>query len=320
MPVDPLVAARRQAAVTRLRLLDRAGDPALTAVTRVAAYVAGGGAAAIHVFDCESQHRVAATRACLGAHPRDDAMCRLAVDSAEPIICDDAVADGRFAYSTFVRGDAAVRFYASLPLAAADGAVVGTLCAWDTGTRTLAGEQVDRLADLALQAASHLELVGLASDLGHAASHDGLTGLANRFVLDDRLTHAFARQLRQGGEILVAVVDLDGFKAINDTHGHDAGDRALVEVAHRLSGAVRAQDTVARIGGDEFALVAEVAGGAQATALTERIEAAVGVPIPVGAGATVCASVGATLTRRDDDARSALARADRAMYARKAAR
>jgi diguanylate cyclase (GGDEF)-like protein len=310
---------RRLRAIERLRALDRSGDPALTALTRVASFVAGGGAAAVHLIDDVHQHRVAATGAPLGEHAREDALCKLVVDGERRIVCQDATEESRFAYSSFVQGDDPVRFYASTPVRAADGTVVGSLCTWDTVARELGEESAGRLDDLAEQVSTLLELRQVASELGHAAAHDPLTGVLNRTMLDDRLAHAFARRMRRGCEVLVIVIDLDGFKAINDTLGHDAGDEVLKTVARRLRDTVRAEDTVARLGGDEFAVVAELQPGTDGQDIViDRIEAALAEPAEYGgASRPLAASVGATLVEHGDDVRAALDRADQAMYARK---
>src|SRR4051794_766119 len=183
--------ARRLHAIERLDLLERAGDPALTAITRLAAFTAGGGAAAVHIFDAAHQHRVAATNAPLGPHPREESMCRLVVDGEQRIHCADATADTRFSYTSFVAGDEPVRCYASTPLRAQDGAVIGSLCTWDTAARALSAEQLARLDDLAELITSRIELTHIAGELGHVATHDALTGVLNRVMLDDRLAHAF---------------------------------------------------------------------------------------------------------------------------------
>jgi diguanylate cyclase (GGDEF)-like protein len=310
---------RRLEAIGRLGVLDRAGDPGLTALARVGSYVTGAASVGVHILDDHLQYRVAGENAPLGNHPREDSLCRLVVEGEQRIICRDATQEPLLAYSSFVRPPAPLRFYASVPLRTAAGDVIGTLCAWDEQPREISEEQVARFEDLAEQVVSQIELKRIAADLGHAASHDPLTGAVNRLVLSDRLAQAFARQLRSQGDVLVAVADVDGFKGVNDTHGHDVGDLVLQEVVRRLLGATRVQDTVARLGGDEFAVVAEaLPGTVTATDLARRLELALDWPYEVdGHALDVGVTVGVAVTEAGDDVRSALARADRAMYARK---
>lgn len=244
-------------------------------------------------------------------------MCRLVVDADQRIVCADASRDGRFCYSSFVQGPDPVRFYVSVPLRAGDGTTIGTLCSWDTKERQLGREQLARLEDLAEEVASRIELTRDALDLRYAASHDALTGVVNRFVLSDRLAHAFARRLRHDIDILVCVVDVDQFKAVNDTYGHDAGDEVLVAVAKRLTGCVRPEDTVARLGGDEFAVVAEMKspGALGARELVGRLEAVLAKPVLfAGAARRVGVTVGAAFAEPGDSVREAVARADGVMY------
>jgi diguanylate cyclase (GGDEF)-like protein len=303
------------------RILERAGDPGLTALARVGGYVTGAASVGIHILDAHHQHRVAGINAPLDAHPRRDSLCRLVVDGEERIVCADATREDRFAYSTHVEGPTPLRFFAAVPLRTSDGAVVGTLCAWDTVAREISDEQVARFEDLAAQVVAQVELTRIAVDLGHAATHDPLTGAVNRLVLSDRLAQAFGRQLRDRGDVFVALCDVDGFKTINDTLGHDAGDVVLREVVRRLLSCTRVQDTVARLGGDEFAVVAESGGGGMtAESLRRRIEVAMSPPMDVaGAMRPIGVTVGVALAEAGDDVRAALARADHAMYERKRA-
>jgi diguanylate cyclase (GGDEF)-like protein len=315
------VERRRADAIASLGLLEQAGDAALTALVRLAAYVTGARAGAVHLFSEAAQHRVAAVGAPLGEHPREDAMCRLVVDDEQRVVCADASRDPRFGYSSFVRGPEPVRFYLSVPLRLAGGALIGTLCAWDTEPRELDDEQLALFEDVAEQAVWRLELTRIAQDVSDAACRDPLTGLVNRLLLGDRLASAFGRRLRHGGEVLVVVIDVDDFKDVNDTLGHAIGDEVLVAVAQRLTAATRPQDTVARLGGDEFVVVAEVPDAHAALDMWERIEDALAGTIHAGdSAAPVQVTVGATFARPGDDPRAAIARADREMYSRKPGR
>jgi diguanylate cyclase (GGDEF)-like protein/PAS domain S-box-containing protein len=161
------------------------------------------------------------------------------------------------------------------------------------------------------------------ADLARLALHDPLTGLANRTLLDDRLRTALARAGRHGSLTGVLFLDLDGFKSINDTHGHRVGDEILTAVAARLRSVLRPADVVARLGGDEFVAVCEeLAGLEEAHTIASRVEVAIAAPIDTSNGPlTVYASVGLALAEgaREADADDLIRRADEAMYRAKQA-
>lgn len=154
------------------------------------------------------------------------------------------------------------------------------------------------------------------SALAHQALHDPLTGLANRTLLTDRLEHALARADRRRGIVAVLLLDLDRFKNVNDTLGHDRGDHLLVAVARRLAEVVRDCDTVARLGGDEFVVLAEDSGTAgDVIALAERLIDAIDDIRFDTQGLGVTASVGVAISvEGQTDATTMLANADIAMY------
>jgi diguanylate cyclase (GGDEF)-like protein len=156
--------------------------------------------------------------------------------------------------------------------------------------------------------------------LEHRALHDALTGLPNRVLLRDRIEQALRRAGRRGGHIAVVYLDLDSFKRINDSLGHDAGDELLLCVADRLTSAVRPADTVARLGGDEFAILIEEAGEDDvAVQVTERVVEALDAPIRIGDRQVVTsASLGLAISDPDATAMSMLRDADVAMYRAKA--
>jgi diguanylate cyclase (GGDEF)-like protein/PAS domain S-box-containing protein len=152
--------------------------------------------------------------------------------------------------------------------------------------------------------------------LAHRASHDELTGLPNRGVLEDRMVLALNRQRRDRKPLTLLYLDLDGFKRVNDTHGHDAGDYLLVAIAKRLTALVRPTDVVSRLGGDEFVILCEGMDERGATQLAKRIVEVVPNPIEVdGQRLAVTPSVGIALNR-DPGIRPGelLADADMAMY------
>jgi diguanylate cyclase (GGDEF)-like protein/PAS domain S-box-containing protein len=144
---------------------------------------------------------------------------------------------------------------------------------------------------------------------------DSLTGLSNRVVLMDRLAHVLANSRRSRSETGVVFVDLDRFKAVNDTLGHDIGDQLLRQVAGRLMSAIRTGDTAARIGGDEFVILCEqVDDLAQVQEIADRISTQLKDSFVIGEHRVhISASVGVSLGR-GQSAREVLARADEAMY------
>ncbi|APX94248.1 sensor domain-containing diguanylate cyclase [Halomonas sp. 1513] len=154
------------------------------------------------------------------------------------------------------------------------------------------------------------------------ARQDVLTGLPNRRALDERLPEAMARVVRSGKPLALLFMDLDGFKAVNDEHGHDAGDALLREIARRLRHAVRRTDHVARLAGDEFVVLLEGIGAGDALAFAEKLVARVTAPVRLGdAQAKVSTSIGVALFGPGDVGTAAqlLKRADVAMYAAKRA-
>ncbi len=166
------------------------------------------------------------------------------------------------------------------------------------------------------------ELRDLTAVLTERAVRDPLTGLANRALLEERLRTALARDGRSGESTAALFLDLDGFKDVNDQHGHAVGDAVLRTVAERLVTAVRPSDTVSRLGGDEFVVLVEGASETALDALVERLVAALTVPVRVGTiDLDVGVSVGVALSRAGErDPQGLLSAADARMYAAKRAR
>jgi diguanylate cyclase (GGDEF)-like protein len=154
----------------------------------------------------------------------------------------------------------------------------------------------------------------------HAAMHDPLTGLPNRTLLENRLEHGLAQAKRHDRTLAVLFLDLDGFKQINDAHGHDVGDALLKIVADRLREHARDDDTVSRFGGDEFVyLLTEIDGDQDAALVAQKIADAIQLPCQLSIGVLVIKpSIGIAIYPKDGETASALIKsADTAMYTAK---
>ena len=158
------------------------------------------------------------------------------------------------------------------------------------------------------------ERKALEAALRDMALSDGLTGLANRRLFMETLAQAITRQRRSHIGLALLFMDLNGFKQINDTHGHEAGDQVLKEFARRLCACVRQSDLVARLGGDEFVVLAEgIHLVAHAQTLAQKIVDALNAPLP-GTTIRMATSIGISLYQTDADAAQLLRQADSAMY------
>jgi diguanylate cyclase (GGDEF)-like protein len=171
------------------------------------------------------------------------------------------------------------------------------------------------LVGLTVSWLTHRRWRGEARRLEHGASHDPLTDLPNRASFDESLRRALARAKRQGNKVALHFVDLDDFKLINDSFGHQMGDRVLVGVAERLKRCIRQADTAARLGGDEFVVLMEdVSDTAQALVVAERILGEVQAPFDVGGHrVSASASIGIALGA-EGQPEELLSVADLAMY------
>jgi diguanylate cyclase (GGDEF)-like protein len=156
--------------------------------------------------------------------------------------------------------------------------------------------------------------------MAHQATHDPLTGLANRRLFTEQLNAALARRTGRAanGQVGVLFLDVDNFKGVNDTYGHDAGDEALLTIAHRLRAAVRSDQTVARLGGDEFAVIAPRIDAEGLYALAGRLRSALSQPYLIhGRTVRIGVSMGIHHAAAGESADEALRTADQAMYAAK---
>ena len=178
---------------------------------------------------------------------------------------------------------------------------------------------ITSVLDLRLESRTSMLARSLADanqELTYLALHDNLTKLPNRVLLEDRLGQAIETARRERTRFALMFMDLDGFKAVNDAYGHPVGDELLVQVAARISANVRANDTVARVGGDEFVLVATVDDPADAATLADKLMAVIRQPYAVSGHAfNVSTSIGiAVYPGNGDTLHELLTNADAAMY------
>ncbi|GGC06242.1 GGDEF domain-containing protein [Cellulomonas carbonis] len=209
---------------------------------------------------------------------------------------------------------AALRFDARATVGAA-GDIVDAVAA---GVNALGEELAASYEEIERRVADRTAELAIATqELRRRALHDDLTGLANRTAFWDRLAHRLERADRRGAAFAVLFLDLDDFKAVNDTLGHAAGDQLLVEVARRIRGELRAGDTAARVGGDEFVvLLDDVASGDVALAVARRVGERLCAPYELGTHrVTTTSSIGVAVGRHGLQTPDAIvAAADAAMY------
>ena len=203
--------------------------------------------------------------------------------------------------------------------------------AFDMGVADCAGLPLDaheasaRIGALLRRKSQADRLTAEARDARHRANTDSVTGLFNRYYLDEQLAAAIAAARKRGSPLTLLMLDIDAFKPVNDRFGHAAGDRALRAVAARLSANVRAIDTIVRYGGDELVVMMPDTDIPTARRIAERLRSIVGeTPVPGADGSAdsmqVTVSIGmAALEARDSDGAALLARADAALFAAKRA-
>jgi diguanylate cyclase (GGDEF)-like protein len=245
----------------------------------------------------------------------DESQAAVAIKAAVPIVVDDYVSETRFRGSAVLH-DRGVRSGITVPIRGRE-LPFGVLAAHETTVRAFSPDDVNFLQSVANVLAAAIERRRSEAETRHQALHDPLTGLPNRALFRDRLQHALARSRRHGGTLAVLFLDVDNFKVVNDSLGHEAGDELLTALAPRLAEAVRSGDTVARFGGDEFVLLCEeVADEREAVEIAQRVKECFARPLRIAGGEHfVTASIGVALpSTGHNDPDSLLRDADAAMY------
>ena len=240
----------------------------------------------------------------------------------EPVLCGDVATDPLWAAKRQVALSRGLRAAWAVPIMAPDGdRALGTVTLYFDEPRAPQPFEL-QLLDLAVHLADiATERAEVQTQLAHQAAHDVLTGLPNRVFFLDRAAHALAATRRNRSAVAVLFLDLDRFKYINDSLGHEAGDRLLVELARRLQELVRPGDTVARFGGDEFVVLCEgIVDEAHALAIAERVAEVATTPFALG-GAEVFVNLSIGIAMASGAAArpdTLVENADAAMYRAKA--
>ena len=323
MTGQPLDDPGRLKAIERSELLGEMSLPALERVSRLITHVTGAPLALVNVVDDRQQTSVTGVSAL--AHFRTDrvvpltnSFCQHVVTAGAPLVVTDSRDDPRLTGNLAVTEDHVIA-YLGVPLYAPSGHVLGALCAIDERPREWTEADRRAMDDLGAVIAGELALREsgrrvdeLVAELAREARRDPLTGLGNRRLWEEQAAVELSRARRDRLPLSVVLLDLDGFKAVNDAHGHAAGDEMLRAVARGLSPVVRLPDLLVRIGGDEFAVLLPNAGEDHARTVGERLVAA----LPDG----VSASFGVAQWMAPESVDALVARADDRLYAHKRAR
>jgi len=261
-----------------------------------------------------AEHPLSAVMSAAMHRPESDAYSTLEIVT----IADPADAAARYPELAASLRDARVEAVSAIPLID-DGAPLGVLVCFFGRSHEFSAREIEIHASLAQQAALVLCRIRLQDRLEHLALHDQLTGLANRKLLSERLEPALVREGADRRPVALIVIDLDGFKAINDGFGHATGDLVLKQVAERLESVVRGADLAGRIGGDEFVIICDDADESAAAAVAGRVRDVIARPLvgfgPIG---PLTASVGVATFAADGmsriTAKAMFEAADSAMY------
>jgi diguanylate cyclase len=331
LPPLPANERNRLQALHAARLLDTPEQEAYDNIAQIARDVTGTPIALVSLVDEDRQWLLSHQGMEIRETSRSIAFCAHTIMHCELLEISDAMQDDRFHDNPMVTGEPNIRYYAGVPLVLPSGEVLGTLCVMDKVTRYLSEAQKRTLKTLAHSVVGEIELrrrmlrLEQEVDRRHAAemhilemaTRDPLTHLPNRVALRDRLDQHLKQAQRQFQKVAFLFVDLDRFKLINDTLGHDVGDSALLEVARRLTRTLRESDTVARLGGDEFAVLLPDAGNVEAAMATAaKLNQALGeATILKGYRLHFEASIGVAIYPDHGDGADQLMRhADLAMY------
>lgn len=249
-----------------LNLLDNPVEERFERITRMVCRVLDVPIAIFNLIDHNRQHYKSVQGLSVIDATLKAAFCTHTILENEMLLVEDTSKDNRFFDNPFVTGEILdMGFYAGCPVKAPDGMPIGTLCAIDRKPREMSKDQIESLKDLAAILETEIRIRTLTSDqevlrdeldkANQLALIDPLSRLWNRQGIYKILEPAWSEAIRKQKPLTLVVADIDFFKKINDTFGHEAGDEAIRTVSKRLIQAVRNEDAVARIGGEEFLIL-----------------------------------------------------------------
>ncbi|MBI5108876.1 MAG: sensor domain-containing diguanylate cyclase [Rhodocyclales bacterium] len=325
-PEIPQDEAQRLAALESMDVLFTPSEERFDRITRLAARLLGTPIALVSLVARDVQWFKSAQGLAARETPREISFCGHAIHADDALVVPDATQDPRFFDNPLVTDGPKIRFYAGHPIHGVNGERVGTLCVIDSEPKAFDPDQLAVLSDLAAIAESELQrgqlsetqrdLVRQMDELKRRASVDGLTRLWNRTAIMELLGAEVTRATR-GVPVSLAMIDVDHFKKVNDTHGHPAGDAVLVEVAARIRRCLREYDSVGRYGGEEFIAVLSNSSLIPSMKLCQRMRMAIekeAIDTPAGP-VKVTISIGLVQTvAKKTDVESLIAAADAALY------
>lgn len=242
--------------------------------------------------------------------PIEMSFCRYAIRDSVPFMVPDALEDPRFRNNALVTGEPFIRSYLGSPLRTPDGYNLGSLCAIDTKPRTFADHEISILNSFAKVVMDELEL-------RQVASSDGLTSVLNRRAWMEAAGKEIKRRARNGSPLSLAIMDIDRFKSVNDTHGHQAGDLVIQALAALGMDTMRETDVFGRYGGEEFVLLMPEVGIDAARSAAERLRVGferLPIAIEDGGPLSCTISLGVAEFTDQDTIETFLRRADRRLY------
>ncbi|WP_183938720.1 sensor domain-containing diguanylate cyclase [Rhizobium paranaense] len=300
----------RLAALEELDLLETPRDEGFERLVRLIKEIFAVEIGIVSLIDAHRQWYKACSGMGVDEVPRQDTFCRFVLDDEAPIIVQDATKDSRFAQNSAVTGEAHIRFYAGVPLVTRQGHIVGTVCAIDRRPRSFDERDLSILKELAGAAMDRIELV-------QHATTDSLTGALTRRAFKEEADRLIALAVRHRQDLSCLVLDIDHFKAVNDTFGHACGDQVLQRVASACQSEIRRGDPFGRLGGEEFAVLLPSVDSDTALAAAQRLRAAISSQSVMTSSRPVntTASIGvSSLSAAGENIETLLAQADAAMY------